>query len=666
MERLDPATLSWIRREGAYSRSVLDAIPRRAALERRMEAFEAQFPAFDSYQSAGGRSFFRERAAGADDFDLMVTDSAGTRKLVDISAIRAADGGTPYAINYFLASPDGSKVAVGISRAGTEAAALRVYDSATGAHIGGSVDRAQFGLMSWSDDSSTLFFNRLKSLAAGETALDRYTGSTVDAWDMRSPPRTVLDHGPLQAAGLPPSETPQFVLSPTSATAALRLQNGADPNIAIWIAAKPRMTSEDSWVPLVSHRDDVTAFALSGSKTYLLSKADAPTFKVLELGAGEPLSAARTVLPADPDRTIDSIQAASDGLYVVARRGLYATLLRIALDGSVEDIPLPGRGTVDEAFTDAGRPGVTLTYESWNQPPRVYAYDPKTRHFADLRLTPKPPSSVARIRVQDLEARGADGVEAPLTVLTGDSSQSPGPMILRAYGSYGISMLPTFHFQMAAFLREGGSYAICHVRGGGELGEAWRLGGKDANKPNTWRDLIACGEDLIARGLVTRNQLFIYGGSGGGIAVGRAATERPDLFAGVIDGVPPANMVRLEFMPDGALETQEFGSIKTEAGFRNLLAMDTYQHVADGVRYPPFLISMGLNDARIAPWQPAKLAARLLAVGDAPVLLRVDLENGHGIGSTRSQIDELYADYFSFVFWISGRPGWRPDASKVN
>jgi prolyl oligopeptidase len=227
-------------------------------------------------------------------------------------------------------------------------------------------------------------------------------------------------------------------------------------------------------------------------------------------------------------------------------------------------------------------------------------------------------------------------------------------------------MLPTFHFQMAAFRREGGSYAICHVRGGGELGEAWRLGGKDANKPNTWRDLIACGEDLIARGLVTRNQLFIYGGSGGGIAVGRAATERPDLFAGVIDGVPPANMVRLEFMPDGALETQEFGSIKTEAGFRNLLAMDTYQHVADGVRYPPFLISMGLNDARIAPWQPAKLAARLLAVGDAPVLLRVDLENGHGIGSTRSQIDELYADYFSFVFWISGRPGWRPDASKVN
>jgi prolyl oligopeptidase len=666
MERLDQATLSWIRREGAYSRSVLDAIPGHAALERRMEAFEAQFPALDSYQSAGGRSFFRERAPGADDFDLMVRDGAGTRKLVDISAIRAADGETPYAINYFLASPDGLKVAVGISRAGTEDATLRVYDATSGSPIGGSVDRAQFGLMSWSDDSSTLFFNRLKSLSAGETALDRYTGSTVDAWDMRSPPRTVLGHAPLQAAGLSPSETPQFVLSPTSATAALRLQNGADPNIAIWTAAKPEMTSERSWVPLVSHRDDVTAFVLSGSKFYLLSKADAPTFKVLELDAGEPLSAARTVLPADPGRTIDSIYAASDGLYVLARNGLYATLLRIAPDGSVEDIPLPGRGAVDEAFSDSSQPGVTLTFESWNLPPRLYAFDPKTGVFADLRLTPKPSSSATRIEVQDLEARAADGVKVPLTVLREDSRRPPGPMILRAYGSYGISMLPTFHIQMASFLHEGGSYAVCHVRGGGELGEAWRLGGKDANKPNTWRDLIACGEDLIARGLVTKKQLFIYGASGGGIAVGRAATERPDLFAGVIDGVTPANMVRLELMPDGALETQEFGSIKTEAGFRNLLAMDTYQHVENGVRYPPFLISMGLHDARVAPWQPAKLSARLLAVGDAPILLRVDLDNGHGIGSTRSQIDELYADYFSFVFWLSGRPGWRPEASKVN
>jgi len=664
MERLDEPTLSWIRREGAYARSVLDAIPARAAFARRMEAFDAQIAQVDSYQSFGGRSFFRLRAAGADDFDLMVRDGAGTRKLVDIAAIRAANGGAPYAINYFLASPDGAKVAVGVSRAGTEDADLRIYDAGTGAPIGGSVDRAQFGMMTWSDDSSTLFFNRLKTLSPGETPLDRYTGSTVDAWDMKAPATTALSRARLESAGLPASETPQIILSSTSAVAALRLQNGADPNIAIWLAPKSRIASEGAWLPAVSHRDGVTAFELSGSRIYLLSRADAPTFKVLALDAGAPFASAKTVLPPDPDRIIDSIHAASDGLYVVARHGLYATLLRVGPNGAVDEIPLPGRGTIDETFSDPSQPGVTLAFESWNLPPRVYVYDPKAGAFADLRLTPTLPPSVTSGRVfRDLEAPARDGVRVPLTVLTMSGRRATGPMVLQAYGSYGISLLPAF--EMTVFLREGGAYAACHVRGGGELGEAWRLGGKDANKPNTWRDLIACAEELIARGYVAKGQLFIYGGSAGGIAVGRAATERPDLFAGVLDVVPPGNMARLEFMPDGALETQEFGSIKTEPGFRNLLAMDTYQHVEDGVKYPPFLISMGLNDARVAPWQPAKLAARLLEVGDAPVLLRVDSENGHGIGSTRSQRLELFADLFSFVFWLSGKPGWQPDPAKV-
>jgi prolyl oligopeptidase len=258
-----------------------------------------------------------------------------------------------------------------------------------------------------------------------------------------------------------------------------------------------------------------------------------------------------------------------------------------------------------------------------------------------------------------------DGARVPLTLLTSSAARGQGPLVLQAYGSYGISMLPTFSAQITTFLREGGTYAACHVRGGGELGEAWRLGGKGANKHNTWRDLIACGEYLIARGVVAKDKLFIYGRSGGGIAVGLAATERPDLFAGVIDTVPPANMARLESMPGGALETQEFGSIRTAGGFRDLLAMDTYQHIKPGVKYPPFLISMGINDARIAAWQPGKLAARLIAIGAKPVLLRVDLNNGHGIGSTRSQTDALFADYFAFVFWLSGKRHWQPISANI-
>jgi len=199
------------------------------------------------------------------------------------------------------------------------------------------------------------------------------------------------------------------------------------------------------------------------------------------------------------------------------------------------------------------------------------------------------------------------------------------------------------------------------VRGGGELGDAWRLGGKDASKPNTWRDLIACAEDLIARKITTKDKLFIIGGSAGGITMGRAMTERPDLFAGVIDQVPAANTLRAEFSPNGPPNIPEFGTVTNEIGFKNLLEMDSVQHVKDGTRYPAVLITTGLNDPRVAPWEPAKFAARLEASGTPnPVLLRIDEEAGHGIGSTKTQRDDEFADIAAFIFWRADRPGWRP------
>ena len=169
---------------------------------------------------------------------------------------------------------------------------------------------------------------------------------------------------------------------------------------------------------------------------------------------------------------------------------------------------------------------------------------------------------------------------------------------------------------------------------------AWAA--RTANKPNTWRDLIACGEQLIAGGYTRKDMLFILGGSAGGITMGRAMEERPDLFAGVFDLVPSANTVRAEFSPNGPPNIPEFGTIANEQGFKNLLAMDSVANVKPGVKYPPIMISTGLNDPRVSSWEPAKLAATLRASGPtAPVLLRIDEKAGHGIGSTKTQTDQL-------------------------
>ncbi|HUO94278.1 MAG TPA: prolyl oligopeptidase family serine peptidase [Rhizomicrobium sp.] len=663
MEALDPSTIDWMKAQGAYTRAVLDSIKPRAALAKKIAAFTGSFGFVQNYATYNGRAFYEERAPGSDNFDLMVRDAQGTRKIIDVAALRAANGGTPYAINYFLAAPDGSKVAVGISKGGSEDASISVYDAATGKLVAGPVDRAQFGATAWNTDASRLYFIRLKKLAPGDAPTERYRNASLVSWDLKSEAVPILGstvgHGPKFTA----DETPALGIVPGAPVAVALSINGVQNEQALWQAPADKVDDPKvEWTQFVTRDDDVTGEDARGDQIFLLSHKNAPTFQVLALKDGEPLSAAKVLVPAKSDRVIDSVHAASDALYVLARHGAYSQLLRVPYGSTAaEEVPLPFKGHIGEAFTDQRAPGITVDLESFVVPPNFYAYDPKTNAFTDLKLGVKPAYDSSRYDVRDLEAKAEDGVMVPDTLVMPKGAKGPQVLLIQAYGSYGISQLADFSPRAVSFLEAGGSYASCHVRGGGELGDAWRLAGKDANKVHTWRDLIACAKDLIARGYTTKAKLFIFGGSAGGITMGRALTERPDLFAGVIDAVPAANTLRAEFSPNGPPNIPEFGTIKTEQGFKNLYMMDSLQHIKKGVQYPAVMVTTGLNDPRVSPWEPAKMAAALQASGTVkPVLLRIDAQAGHGIGSTKTQNDQLYADMYSFVFWRAGTPGWRP------
>ncbi|HZF25315.1 MAG TPA: SgcJ/EcaC family oxidoreductase [Steroidobacteraceae bacterium] len=666
MESMDAETVDWMKAQGRYTRSVLDSIPERAAYLERLSAFTGAFGFVRSYQTFGGRSFYLYRAPGSDNYNLMVREASGaTRTLVDIGAVREAHGGTPYAINYFSAAPDASKVGVGVSQGGSEDAALSVYDVANGRVIAGPLDRAQFGSLAWTDDGKTLFLNRL---AETKLPAEKYLNSNAVAWNLKDEPVPLLGanvgHGPAVES----QQFPLVAIWPGAEQAAAVILNGVQNEWQIWLAATVQAAKASApWRQLTTFADGVTWMELSGDRIFLLSHQDAPTFKILSLKVGQGLSQAATLLPARADRVIESIRAAADGLYVVSRAGVYSHLLRIPLaGGEPKEIALPFQGSLGEAFTNPARPGVSFTLESWVQPPSVLHYDPSTAKITDLKLDARPPFDPAAFEVSNLVARAKDGTGVPLTLVRQPKDKRPEPVILYAYGSYGISTLPAFRPAYVPFMQAGAATGFCHVRGGGELGEAWRLGGKDANKPNTWRDLIACGESLIANGVTTPKLLFIRGGSAGGITMGRAMEERPDLFAGVIDQVPDTNSLRSEITAGGPANIPEFGTVSDPQGFKNLLAMDSFHAVKDGVQYPPILITTGLNDPRVDPWIPAKFAARLQASGTrAPVLFRLDVEAGHGIGSTKSQDDQLVADITAFTFWQAGRSGWQPTSSAT-
>ena len=241
----------------------------------------------------GGRAFYEERTPGSDNFDLVVRDKAGKRKIVDVAALRASNGGKPHAINYFLASPDGSKVAAGISQGGSEAASIFVYDAATGKQIAGPLDRADPGYSSWSNDSSTLYFARLKKLAPGEADIEKYRNPTLVSWDLKSEPVAVLGstvgHGP----SFLPDELPTLSISPGAPMAMAVSINGVQNELALWLAPVSQLNDPNvKWTPFVTRADDVTAVDAAGDTIYLLSHKNAPTFQVLSVKAGQPLAAA--------------------------------------------------------------------------------------------------------------------------------------------------------------------------------------------------------------------------------------------------------------------------------------------------------------------------------------------------------------------------------------
>jgi prolyl oligopeptidase len=296
-----------------------------------------------------------------------------------------------------------------------------------------------------------------------------------------------------------------------------------------------------------------------------------------------------------------------------------------------------------------------ISLAGWLTAAGIYSVDAGGR-VLDTGITPKPAIDVSAYEAKRFFATAKDGVKIPYTLIYRKGLKLDGraPAWISAYGSYGLAAYtPAFAGRTLALVDAGAIVGYANVRGGGEYGREWHKAGQLANKPNTWRDLIAVCEELCAKKYTSPQHLAIGGRSAGGIAVGRALTERPDLFAAVVDGVGWSNPLRYVVEQNGYGEEPEWGAINDPAGYKALKSIDSYQAVKDGTPYPAVLLTTGVTDPRVAPFHVAKMTARLQAATSSakPILLRVDYDAGHGIGSTRSQQDREAADTYAFLLW---------------
>ena len=664
MEDADGRELrEWLSGQAAYASSVLAGLPGRDSLRARVTELTAGADRRPSVKLAGDRLFFLEGVGGGS-AALMADDGRARRVLVDPAVLPGPEHSN---VDWFVPSPDGRLVACGISQGGSEQSTLRIVDADTGDLREDAVPGTFHGAVSWVPDRDALVCHRYLVPPPGTPLLQRRLGSraclhqlgTLAAEDL-----VVLARGVNARVPMAPIDRP-FVLTPSGSDWMIAIISHSSltgpigeemSDSSLYVAPRAGLADPPAcpWQRVAGPADGVTAVAVHGGDLYLITHREAPRSQVVRVPLAAPDLASATVVLPGSERAVVAIRVVGDQLLVHERDAGVSRVRRVPLAGGPpQDVPLPVDGAVEQWTAHPQRPEVFITLSSWTQSPRVYRYDGPTGAITDTGWLRPAMADFSDIVSSDLRAPARDGTLIPLHVVhrKGLALDGANPAILSGYGSYGYVPDRLFQPEMLAWYERGGVYAYAGLRGGGEYGREWHQAGLGPRKENTITDFIDCAEYLIARGYTSPERLAGEGASAGGIPVGGALVRRPDLWSAMIMQVPATNSTRFEFTENGPINVPEMGSISTEAGLRDLLITDCYLRVEDGGRYPAVLITAGLNDPRLAVWQPAKMAARLQAAtaSGRPVLLRVDPHAGHGQGSTQTQHNELTADILAFL-----------------
>jgi prolyl oligopeptidase len=661
-----PEVSAWMKAQNDYTRAVLDRIPSRDRLHARIAELDNTGVRVFGLQSFGGRLFYQKQMPGDDNHRLYVRDAAtGTERLL-INPELLTENGVHYSIDYFQASPDGKLVAVGISPGGSENSVLRILEADTGRDLGERIDRTQFGSIAWLPDNRSFFYNRLQKLPPGAPRTDYYLNSRVYIHRLGSDPDkdvAVFGRGLSASVKIDERDFP-FIALPVASHYALAIDaHGVQNEVTAYLAKLDDVRGADTpWRKVADVDDQITGFDIHGDFAYLLTHRNASRFKVLRVDLRTAdLTHATVVIPAG-DAVITTIAAAADALYLQKLDGGLGRLWRLPYEGGpASEISLPFDGAIYEIDSNPTEPGVFVRLASWTQSPRFFHYDPKTQTLADTKIIPPSPADFSAIASEEVKVKASDGALVPLSIIHRRDLKMDGshPTLLHGYGSYGITYDPNFDPTSLAWLERGGVLAVAHVRGGGENGEDWHNAGRKATKQNTITDFVACAEYLVSQRYTSPSHLAGEGTSAGGITIGGAITERPELFGAALDNVGMSDDLRAELQINGPANIPEFGTVKNEQDFHNLLRISAYHRLKDHTPYPAVLLTTGVNDPRVDPWQMNKMTARLQAATSSgkPVLLRVDYDAGHGgIDATRAQHTALLTDQFSFLLWQLGDP----------
>ncbi|MFI6504619.1 prolyl oligopeptidase family protein [Nonomuraea typhae] len=641
-----PETKGWLLGQEALFRE--QAKPRRfrERIEELLQSGSVGVPAW-----RGERYFFSRRLPGQEHAVYYVVEPDGTeRALVDPMAIDPSGLTTLDAVQ---PDKEGRLLAYQISVGGDEESVLYVIDVATGLRLEGPIDRCRYSPIAWLPGGEAFYYvRRLPSTEVPENErqyhrriyLHRIGTSTED---------DVMIFG----EGLKMTNYYGVSVSRDGRWLQVSSHEGTAPRNDVWVADLESSPIDDPELVAVQEGVDAQTglhFGRDG-RLYVHTDRDAPRGRICVADPAEP-QAWTDLIPEDAEAVLSDFAILDDldrpvMLVGWTRHAISEiTVHDLATGERLGEVPTPGLGTIGGiAERPEGGHEAWFGYTDNTTPPTIQRYDARTGQTTLWAASPGA-VEVPQVKTSQVVYHSKDGTEVRMLVIEPVDRDGPRPAILNGYGGFGISMTPGYSASILAWVEAGGVYAIANLRGGGEEGEQWHRDGMLGNKQNVFDDFHAAAEHLIATGVTAADRLGISGGSNGGLLVGAALTQRPELFAAVVCSAPLLDMVRYELFGLGATWNVEYGSAEDPEGFGWLWGYSPYHRVREGVPYPATLFTVFQSDSRVHPLHAWKMCAALqhATSGAGPIVLRNETEVGHGARSLSRTID-LSSDTLTFL-----------------
>lgn len=661
----NPEVTNWFKNQADFSKNYIEKISGRDQLFNDMKYLD-ELKDVDYYnvKKSGNNYFYTKILRGEKVAKLYMRDGSGNEILIFDPENYVA--GKTYEIQDFSTNIDGSILAMGLAESGAEIGESRFIDIKTKKLLPDVLTPVWGGISSWTPDQKSVLYIKLQN--ADNTSNDmlrdmramQHVLGTATSKDIEIASRLKNPSLPIK-----PENWVSTYFSDDYRYMFLDIGSVQREQLVYYAPASEFGKSSINWKPFIGFDDEITDFSIIGDKVFFLTHKNAPNFKIGVTSMSKPdFKNAKIVVP-EGKNLITRITATKNYLVYRVANGMNIDLYQI--DGNslaLNKIPLPqGSNAMLPLNSREGDEAVAVNY-GWLNPYVFYNVQLKDNKVEVSKLfnTKAVYPNQGEFVVKEIEIKSYDGTMVPLSIIYPKNIKIDGSnsLYLDGYGSYGVSMFPYFSEANYALLRQNVIVAVAHVRGGGEKGEAWHKAAFKGTKENTWKDFIACADYLVNNKYTSKDKLIGSGMSAGGILIGNAVAERPDLFAAIIAEVGCTNMLRMEITPNGPNQIPEFGALGNPEELKGLIAMDAQHKIKENVKYPAVLVRTGINDPRVIPWMPAKFAATMQnsSTSGKPVLFYVDYENGH-FTQDKNVTYRNYADMYAFALAQTNHPNFK-------